>query len=132
MLKEKARHYYLTLGRCCAESVLMAANEVYDLGLEERDFLLFTGFCGGMACGDACGCLDAAIGTLSLKYTGREKEEFRAICRNFVAIFREKLEADSVDCAVLEPKYKTEQERCWTTVARAADALEEYIKELEG
>ena len=131
MLKEKARHYYLTVGRCCAESILMAANDVYDLQLVERDILLFTGFCGGMACGDACGCLDAAIGALSLKYAGREKEEFRAICRNFVAVFRDKLGADSVDCSVLEPKNKTEEERCWATVAIAADALEEYIKELD-
>lgn len=129
MLKEKAIHHYLTLGKCCADSILCAGNEEYDLNIAEEDLCLFTGFCGGMACGSVCGCLAGAIGVLSKKYKGRE--DFKDICRNFVALFRDELGCDSIDCAVLEPKYKTQELRCSVTVGMAAEALSQYIQKLD-
>ena len=33
MLKEKAAYYYGTLGKNCAEGLLLAANDVYGLNL---------------------------------------------------------------------------------------------------
>jgi len=128
MLKEKAQYYYVTLKRSCSESILMAANDVYDLKLTEGEILLFAGFRGGMGCGGACGCLTGAIGALSRMYQGRE--DLRDICGNFVAAFREKLAGDSVDCSVLEPKYKNDEVRCGITVGLGADALKEYIEGL--
>lgn len=128
MLREKAQHYYVDLGRSCSESILMAANEVYDLGLTDDEILLFAGFRGGMGYGSTCGCLTGAIGALSRKYAGRE--DLKTICGNFVAYFKEKLAADSIDCAVLEPKYKNETVRCGITVGMGADALSEYIAKL--
>ena len=61
MLKEKAMHYYVDLGRSCSESILMAANDVYHLNLTDSEIQLFEGFRGGMGCGAACGCLTGAI-----------------------------------------------------------------------
>ena len=129
MLKEKAQYYYITLGRSCSESILMAANEVYDLKLADDEILLFAGFRGGMGCGSTCGCLTGAMGALSRKYAGRE--DLKEICGNFVSLFREKLAAGSIDCAVLEPKYKNSEVRCGITVGLGADALSDYIMELE-
>ena len=129
MLKEKVLSYYLDQGKCCAESVLRACNDVYELNIAPDDLILYTGFCGGMASGSVCGCLAAAIGVLSKKYVGREN--FREICRNFVTLFKEKLGNDSFDCAVLEPIYKVPETRCSACVALASDALEEYIQELD-
>ena len=128
MLKEKVLHYYTDLGQCCAESVLRACNDVYGLNIAQEDLILYTGFCGGMASGSVCGCLAASIGALSKMYVGRE--DFRELCRNYVAVFQEKLGCDSFNCAVLEPKYKTEEARCSACVSVAADALEEYIAHL--
>ena len=128
MLKEKVLSYYLDQGKCCAESVLRACNEVYDLNIAQEDLILYTGFCGGMASGSVCGCLAASMGVLSKLYVGREN--FKEICRNFVLIFQEKLGHDSFNCSVLEPIYKTEETRCSACVSIASDALEEYIKEL--
>ena len=129
MLKEKALYYYMTLGKCCADSILCAGNEEYGLNIAPEDLCLFTGFCGGMACGDICGCLAGAIGVLSKKYAGREN--FKEICKNFVGIFREALGCDSTLCSVLEPKYKTAELRCSITVGLAADALSAYIAKLD-
>lgn len=129
MLKDKVLHYYLDNGKCCAESVLRACNEVYDLNIAQEDLILYTGFCGGMAAGSVCGCLAASMGVLSKKYVNREN--FKEICRNFVAVFQEKLGHDSFNCSVLEPIYKTAETRCSACVSLAADALEAYIAELD-
>ena len=129
MLKETVLNYYLEQGMCCAESVLRGCNDVYALNIAEEDLILYTGFCGGMASGSVCGCLAASMGVLSKKYV--QRENFKEICRNFVAVFQEKLGCDSFNCSVLEPKYKTEESRCSACVSLAADALEEYICQLE-
>ena len=128
MLKEKAMHYYVDLGRSCSESILMAANDVYNLNLTDSEIQLFEGFRGGMGCGAACGCLTGAMGALSRKYAGRE--DLKTICGNFVPFFNEKLDSGSIDCSVLEPKYKNDTVRCGITVGLAADALAEYIAKL--
>ena len=128
MLKEKAVHYHADLGKGCSESILRAASEVYNLNLTDSEILLFEGFRGGMGCGSTCGCLTGAMGVLSRMYSGRE--DFKAICGNFVALFKEKLDSGSIDCSVLEPRYKNDTVRCGITVGLAADALTEYIAKL--
>ena len=128
MLKEKVLSYYLNQGKCCAESVLRACNDVYGLNIAPEDLILYTGFCGGMAYGSVCGCLAASMGVLCKLYVGRE--DFRDICRNVAVRFEEKLGHNSFNCAVLEPIYKTAETRCSACVSIASDALEEYIKEL--
>ena len=131
MLKEHALHHYLTLEKCCADSILCGGNDEYQLNIAPDDLVLFHGFCGGMACGEICGCLAGAVGILSKKYAHLEKEEFHNLMHNFVELFKEKLQGDSINCSVLEAKYKTEELRCSVTVGLAADTLEAYIKELD-
>ena len=128
MLKEKAMYYHVDMAKGCSESILRAANEVYNLNLNDSEIQLFEGFRGGMGCGAACGCLTGAMGVLSRMYAGRE--DFKAICGNFVAFFKEKLDSGSIDCSILEPKYKNDTVRCGITVGLAADALVEYIEKL--
>lgn len=132
MLKEKAAYYYGTLGKNCAEGILLAANEVYDLKLTDAEIKLFAGFGRGMGCGSTCGALSGAVGVLSRMYGDRSPDEFRALCGTFVASFREALGCDSIDCAPLASKYKTEATRCVTAVELTAQALEDYINKLEG
>ena len=72
-LKEKAGYYYYTLDKGCAEAILLAASEVYGLGLTEAEAGLFAGFRTGMGCGSTCGSLTGAIAVLSKKYSQREE-----------------------------------------------------------
>ena len=67
MLEQIAEKYYKQ-GYNCAESVLRAGNEYYQLGLDENAIHAFAGFGGGLHCGDVCGALTGAIGALSAKY----------------------------------------------------------------
>ena len=128
MLKEKARYYYGTLGKNCAEGILLAANDVYGLGLTEKDIVLFAGFGGGMGCGSTCGSLTGAIGVLSKLFGTRE--DFRSLCGEFVTIFEKAL--GGLDCGTLATKYKTEETRCVTAVELTAEALEKFIDKLNG
>ncbi len=130
MLKERASYYYGTLGKNCAEGILLAANDVYGLKLTEQEIQLFSGFGRGMGCGSTCGGLSGAIGVLSRMYGGRE--DFRELCGGFVSKFKDALGCDTIDCGPLAGKYKTEAARCVSAVELTAQALEEYIAQLEG
>ena len=88
-LKERAGYYYFTLDKGCAEAILLAANEVYELGLTEAETGLFAGFRTGMGCGSTCGSLTGAIGVLSRKYAGRA--DLKELCARFVEVFEQKL-----------------------------------------
>ena len=125
MLKERASYYYGTLGKNCAEGILLAANEVYGLKLTDQEIQLFSGFGRGMGCGSTCGGLSGAIGVLSRMYGGRE--DFRELCGGFVSKFKDALGCDTIDCGPLAGKYKTEAARCVSAVELTAQALEEYI-----
>ena len=128
-LKERAGYYYFTLDKCCAEAILLAANEVYELGLTEAETGLFAGFRTGMGCGSTCGSLTGAIGVLSRKYAGRA--DLKELCARFVEVFERKLACGATDCGVLAARYKTETSRCRAAVELTAEALEEFIAKLE-
>ena len=128
-LKEKAGYYYFTLDKGCAEAILLAANEVYELGLTEAETGLFAGFRTGMGCGSTCGSLTGAIGVLSRKYAGRA--DLKELCARFVEAFEQKLACGATDCATLAARYKTETSRCRAAVELTAEALEEFIAKLE-
>lgn len=129
-MKEKAGYYYSTLNNGCAEAILLAANDVYSLGLTESEADLFAGFRTGMGCGSTCGCLSGAVGVLSRKYKGRE--DLKELCAAFVKAFEQKLACGSTDCAAVSSRYKNESDRCLAAVELSAIALEEYIGGLEG
>lgn len=132
MLKEVAANYYLKEGCNCAESLLYAANLYYKLGLSEESLKLIGAFGGGMGCKTTCGALSGAIAAISAKYqTGKAHEtpQVKEISGGFVKCFEEKL--GSTLCSVLEPQNKQPEVRCLRTVELAAEALENYLKELE-
>ena len=129
-LKEQAGRYYLDEGRSCAEAMLLAARDVYGLDFTESEVSLFAGFRTGMGCGSTCGGLTGAIGVLSRMYGSRE--DFNALCGEFVSAFEEKLACNTLDCAPLAAKYKNELTRCTAAVELSADALEAFIDKLEG
>ena len=65
-LGEKAGYYCKSLGKSCAEGILLAANEEYGLGLTQDEVQLFAGFRTGLG-----GALAGAVGALSRPYRRR-------------------------------------------------------------
>ena len=129
-LTEQAKKYYTDEGKNCAVAILLAGSDVYGLGLGTEDTKLVVGFGGGMGCGNTCGALAGSISVLGKLFVGRE--DFRAICAEFVKAFEDTLGCNSTNCSVLCPKYKTEERRCEETVLRTADLLEKFVGEKNG
>lgn len=130
MLIDKIKYYYVERDKNCAEGILLAANDVYNLNISEDDVALFTGFGGGMGCGSTCGAVSGCLAVLSKLYGSRPKEEFRPICAEFVERFEKHL--GHINCEPLSAKYKNDTDRCLKTVVLAAEVLEAYIDKLEG
>ena len=129
-LKERAGYYYATLDKGCAEAILLAANDVYNLKITEAEAGLFAGFRTGMGCAGTCGGLSGAVGVLSRKYG--QREDLKQLGADFVQAFQAKLACGSTDCSVLAARYKTQENRCLAAVELTAQALEEYIDKLDG
>lgn len=127
MLKERAGYYYGTLGKNCAEGLMLAAEELYHLGIHEEDAQLFAGFGGGMGCKSTCGALSGALGILSKRYGKRE--DFRELCGRFVKEFEQRL--GSTVCSELEEKYRTPEARCTRTVELTGEVLEQFMDRLD-
>lgn len=129
-MEERAKYYYIDQGNNCAVSLLLAANDVYHLGLDPSAAKLFAGFGGGLQSGRTCGALSGSIAALSQKYAGRE--DFKELCKGFVETFEKTMDCGSIDCSVIKEKYTSETERCLAAVLLASKALEEYIAKVEG
>ena len=130
MLRDRISDYYLGKDYNCAETMLHAINDQYNLNIPAEMFKLVGGFGGGMGCGNACGALCAcisALGRLTIQERAHATPEFKETCANLVQRFQEKL-GDTCCCTLVE-KYKTEETRCLATVLLTADLFEDYLSE---
>ena len=129
MLIENSKKYYAG-GYNCAEAVIMAANDAYALGLDEKTVKVMAGFGGGCGCGHLCGALAGALGTISaLTVEGKAHDtpNFGPIRAEFMEKYAEKL--GSHMCNDLKAKYRTEADACLKTCELTAELLAEYLTE---
>ena len=130
MLRDIAVKYYDD--NCnCAEALLLAANDQYNLGLTDKDIHLVGAFGGGMGCGRTCGALCgmiAALGAMRITTRAHEADGLRAQTAALVKAFEEKL--GSTECVKLMATHKTPERRCGITVELAADVFEEFVANL--
>ena len=130
---EKVKEYYLGKNFNCAESVLRAANDEYQLGLDEKALVTAGGFGGGMGAGSSCGALCGAIQALGAKMLTKGRAAdcpgFRAKCAGYYKAFEEAL--GSSECRNLGPKYKNGEIRCYAVVEKAYELLKTAMEESE-
>lgn len=124
MLRDLAKKYYFDEEYNCAEALLLASNEMYNLGLKKEDVDFITAFGGGMGCGRVCGALSGSLSALG-RMIHLEKDSFHDLCASLVEDFEKSL--TNSECNILKEKYKTEEERCLKTVELAADVFENFI-----
>lgn len=132
-LQELVEKYYVEQNYNCAETLLHAANEYYDLHILEEDMKMMAGFGGGMFVGSTCGAMVGCIAALS-KMTIHTKahEELQAIrplIQTYQRNFKQILGA--TQCVELKPKYNTTEKRCLPTCLMASQALEKTIQDLK-
>ncbi len=128
VLGEIAKGYYVDKGFNCAVSVLMGANDVYNLGLTTEDAKLLTAFGGGIGCGNLCGALagaEAALGKVMLPEGVMYTLEFKEMCAGFLNKFTEKW--GTTLCDPIKEKNVRPDVRCSITVVETGNMLQEYI-----
>ena len=130
MLIKAAEKYYFDMDYNCAESVLMAANEAYGLGLAQDAHHLLSGFGGGIGCGSVCGALAGAVAVLGLVLVDERAhatQGFRERCAAFAAAFEQAL--GSQLCSAVKPLYadSTGKRRCFAPVETACRLLEKEL-----
>jgi len=133
MLCEVAEKYYLGGDYNCAESVLLAANEVYGFGLDAENCVkLVSAFGGGLGCGKLCGAVAGSMSALGfMAVTGRAHatEGFKDLCAGTAA----KLEAalGSTECAQVKPAFFNPETRCLNAVKAACAVIEKELEALK-
>lgn len=133
MLKDYIQKYYFEQNFNCAETIVRAANEYYDLKLNDRDMILVGGFGGGMQTGNTCGAILGAVSVLSMRYVERKAHEsvdIKMAVTMLLSKFEEKYQAGLL-CKDIKAKYFKEGVRCLETVEIACDVIEETIAEYE-
>ena len=130
MLADIAQRYYLEGDYNCAESVLLAANAEYGLGLPDDAVKLVGGFGAGMGCGNACGALCGAVAALGVMKMGRRAHEtygFGKECSDLVRAFE--AEMGGTQCSVLRKVHANQEQRCLKSVLAACAVLESHLEE---
>lgn len=130
MLKERVYAYFIDGDYNCAESLLHAANDEYNLALSPDSYRLIASFGGGMGGGHACGALCAAqavLGRLCVTDRAHQTEGFGPTCAALYQAFEQDL--GSAECTVLKQKYRNDEMRCLKTVELAADTLERFLRQ---
>ena len=132
MLKDVADKYYFSENYNCAETIIRAANEYYDLGLHERDMTLVAGFGAGMQTAGTCGTLLSAISVLSMKFVetrAHESRDIQPVTALLIRRFQEQFQ--STLCREIKPRYFQKDRRCQNTVHAACDVLEAVLAEYQ-
>jgi C_GCAxxG_C_C family probable redox protein len=133
MLVDRVRRYYLLEDMNCAETILYAANDEYDLGLDPVALRTMAGFGGGMGIGSTCcGALSGSIAAISVRFTAKkshENPEVDDLCRTFLERFAERHGA--INCDPLKELYRDGRFGCLPVVELAAEELERLILENE-
>lgn len=78
----------------CAECMLVAANEEYDLNISKQTLMTMASFGGGMAIGSVCGAATGAISVLALMFTndrGHKSPHVKEMTSKFLNEFNMKM-----------------------------------------
>lgn len=126
LLRDKVKKYYLDEERNCAESMLLAANEEYSIGLTDSEIEMMRGFGGGLGYGLICGAISGSVAALSKLICCKvDKDTSHDITCGFVGEVEKRFE--NTNCAVLTPVHKKEDIRCYELLLQIADILEDTI-----
>lgn len=114
----------------CAETMLHAANEAYEIGLSEQTMRVASPFGGGMGHEGACGAMTGALMALgAMRGNGKSHQDPRLgeLRDEFVRRFEGRF--GSTLCATIKARYRDPVKNCQVVVEGAAEILEEVMAE---
>lgn len=126
---DKAKKFYSKeFDLNCAETMIYAANEEYDMNLSKETLKTMAAFGGGMAIESVCGAITGSLAVLSILFTrdrGHESERVKNLTKEFFAEYQQQL--NTYNCDELKAEYRNENERCWIMIEKAAETLDKII-----
>ncbi len=131
-LVERVKYYYLEKDYNCAETLLAAANDVYDLKVTQDDIRMAGGFGGGMFVGMTCGAIVGSVMAIAKKYNktvAHQNPEVKINVTKLMINFKK--EYQSFNCYEIKQKYYNSETKCLNTVVMAADVLQQTIDEIQ-
>ncbi|WP_243441482.1 C-GCAxxG-C-C family (seleno)protein [Clostridium arbusti] len=114
----------------CAETILYAANDRYDLNLDKKALKSVAAFGGGMGIGDVCGAITGSLAVLGIIFVedrAHESIKIKKLSMKFFERFQSIL--GGKNCIELKDKFATYEERCSKIMYTAAEVLEQLIDE---
>lgn len=112
----------------CAEAILYASNEYYNLNLSSDALKMVTGFGGGLREEHLCGIISGAVAVLSILFKDKtlgEESLLNIALSEFKQTFRNKYE--SIDCCYLKEHHTDVDEGCNYIIYEAAEMLQQTI-----
>lgn len=130
MLLDKVRKFYdVKYDLNCAETILYAADEEYNLTLDKNTFKTMSAFGGGMAIESVCGVITGSIAVLGILFTidrGHEGTRVKELTAEFISKFKEKCNA--INCDELKALHKNDEIRCTYMIEAGALILDEIVR----
>lgn len=114
----------------CAEILLMAANEQYNLGLDDRFYKAVCPLGGGIQSEKTCGALLGALSAIGIMYTEDRpttNDKMKEKTKQFLAEFEK--EFGSLDCVTIKVHHRSETEGCSQVKIRTAEVFERVVNE---
>lgn len=112
----------------CAETMLYAGNEAFELGLSSDVLKVAAGFGGGLGAEHLCGAASGAMMLLGLLFAedrGHTSPKLVEIRDEFVRRFTERF--GKLDCAYVKQHHRSPTVGCQVIVAGAAEIVQEII-----
>jgi C_GCAxxG_C_C family probable redox protein len=117
----------------CAECMLVAANEEYDLNIPKVAMKSMAAFGGGMGIGSVCGAATGAISVIGMMFAedrGHASPQVKEMTVLFMDEFNKQLK--SLECVPLKEMYfKDDGNRCLEMMKVAAVTLDKIITDNE-
>lgn len=117
----------------CAECMLVAANEEYDLNMPKVAMKSMAAFGGGMGIGSVCGAATGAISVIGMMFAedrGHASPQVKEMTVLFMDEFNKKL--NSLECGPLKEMYfENDEKRCIEMIKVAAVILDKIIADNE-
>lgn len=134
LLKETVLKYYdKKYDLNCAECILAAANEEYDLSIPKVAMKSMAAFGGGMGIGSVCGAATGALSVIGMMFAedrGHASPQVKEMSVLFMDEFNKELK--SLECVPLkEMHFKSDEKRCVEMMKVAATILDKIIAENE-
>jgi C_GCAxxG_C_C family probable redox protein len=114
----------------CSEATIYAANETYQLGLDETALKMMAGFSGGLMREDLCGVIAGGVATLGVLFTDQvahNSPQLKELVKEYLNCFDNYF--DTINCKELKITHRDKiNNSCNPVIYKNAEILESVIK----